>query len=127
MSGPVLLAFGIWMLLTSEFTWVNVMIGMLGSGIASLLHPYRFSAWQLFVLIGLTLLHLPQAVWETFMMVLIPHRYETLAQKTVRNPENPWAVFCQTFIITLTPRTLVISEEFNGTVRLHIVKRTETP
>ena len=78
-------------------------------------------------MIGLTLLHLPQAVWETFLMVLIPHRYETIVQKTVRNPENPWSVFCQTFIITLTPRTLVISEEINGTVRLHIVNRKETP
>lgn len=114
------------MLLTSEFTWQNAVMGLVGSVIASLLHPYRFSAWQLLVLIGLTLLYLPQAIWETFCMVLSPHRYETLEEKMVRNPENPWSVFCQTFIITLTPRTLVVSEEINGKVRLHIVNRKES-
>lgn len=125
MSGPILLALGIWMLLTSEFTWMNVMIGLVGSVIASLLHPYRFSAGQLAVLIGLTLWNLPKAIWETFLMVLCPHRHETETEEAVRNPENPWAVFCQTFIITLTPRTLVISEEMQGKIRLHIVSRKE--
>jgi multicomponent Na+:H+ antiporter subunit E len=127
MSGPVLLAFSVWMLLTSEFTWANAAIGLAGSVVASLLHPYRFSAWQFMELVGLTVLHLPQAIWETALMVCVPHRYEKTAQKDVRNPENPWSVFCQTFIITLTPRTLVISEEKNGKIRLHLVSRKGQP
>ena len=127
MTGPVLLAFGIWMLLTSDFSWLNAGIGLAGSILVSRLHRYRFSAWQLICLLGAALIRLPQAVWESFMIVLLPHRYERVSVRRVTDPQNPWAVFCQTFIITFTPRSLVISEEEEGEVRLHSLERKELP
>ena len=125
MSGPLLLAFGIWMLLTADFTWSNLVVGFSGAVIVSLLPVHRFSAWQLIYLILSTLVRLPQVVWEAFLIVILPHRYERISSRRVIHANNPWAVFCQTFIITLTPRSLVISEGEKGKVRLHVLERKE--
>ena len=125
MTGPVLLAFGIWMLFTADFSWLNVAVGLAASFAVSLLNLHRFSAWQLVRLIGTALLHLPVAVWESLCIVLLPHRHERMALRTVRDPGNPWAVFCQTFVITFTPRTLVCSEEEDGQLQLHSIERED--
>lgn len=127
MTGPILLAFGIWMLFTADFSWLNAMIGLVGSMAVSRFHHSRFSAWQLIRLLGAALIRLPQAVWESFMIVLLPHRYERVSLRRVIDPQTPWSVFCQTFLITFTPRSLVISPEEEGDVRLHSLERKELP
>jgi multicomponent Na+:H+ antiporter subunit E len=115
------------MLFTSDCSWLNVLTGLAGSIVVSRLHRYRFSAWQLIYLVGAALLRLPQAVLESFMIVILPHRYERVSFRRMTDPQNPWAVFCQTFLITFTPRSLVISEEEEGKVRLHSLERKELP
>ncbi len=127
MTGPVLLAFGIWMLFTADFSWPNAAVGLAGSLLVSMLHRHRFSAWQLVYLIGAALIRLPLAVWESFLIVIVPHRYERIVSRRISDPGNPWAVFCQTFIITFTPRSLVVSEEEDGQVQLHSLERKENP
>jgi multicomponent Na+:H+ antiporter subunit E len=125
MTGPILLAFGIWMLFTSDFSWTNAVIGLAASVLVSLLNRHHFSARQLIGLIGTALIRLPQAIWESFMIVLLPHRHERISTYRMVDPKNPWAVFCQTFIVTFTPRSLVISEEKDGEVRTHSLERKE--
>ena len=125
MSGPILLAFGIWMLLTSEFSWLNAMIGLAGALVVSMLQPYRFSAGQFLKLAVLTLVYLPQAVGETFLMVFRPHTVERYQTHELKDPDNPWAAFMEVFIITFTPLTLVTSNERNGKIRLHVISRKE--
>lgn len=123
MSGPVLLAFVIWMMLTAEFSLLNAVIGFAGSCAASVLQPYRFSAIQLMHLAALTLLNIPRAIGETFLLVFIPHRYELTRTHELKNPGNPWAVFLETFVITFTPMTLVTSAEEDGRIHIHVVSR----
>ena len=123
MSGSILLGFGIWMLLTADFTWTNACIGLLGALIVSLLLKHLFSALQLIDLVLSALIRLPQALWETFLIVIIPHRYTRITYQTVDHPDNPWRVFCQIFLITFTPRSLVMSDEKKGQVRLHSLER----
>ncbi|MDF7825121.1 Na+/H+ antiporter subunit E [Pontiellaceae bacterium B12227] len=126
MTGPVLLAFCIWMLLTAEFSWLNAFIGLAGSMVVGLLNPYRFSARQLIHLWARVLIRLPQALWEALLIVLLPHRHERIAEQPVDHPESPWSVFSQTFLITFTPKSLVISEERDGRMQLHTVEREES-
>lgn len=123
MTGPVLLAFGVWMLFTAEFTWTNVLIGLAGSLLVGLFNQHRFSAGQLIALTVAVWVRLPLAVWESFLIVLMPHRRELVSEETVNDPASPWAVFAQTFLITFTPRSLVISEEQDGKVQLHTIER----
>jgi multicomponent Na+:H+ antiporter subunit E len=125
MSGPIVLAFGIWMLLTADFRWPNAVVGLVGALLVSLLPKHRFSAWQLIYLILSALVRLPQAILESLLIVFLPHRHERIASHKVIHATNPWAVFCQTFIITLTPRSLVIGKEGKGRLRLHILERKE--
>lgn len=124
-SGPALLSFGIWMLLTGEFSLSNAVLGLLAALLVSLLPQHRFSAWQLVYLVLSALVWLPKAIWESFLIVLLPHRYERISSHNVIHSNNSWAVFCQTLIITLTPRTLVIGEDKKGWLRVHSVERKE--
>ena len=126
MTGPILLAFVIWMLFTSDFSALNALIGLVGSIIVALLSPHQFSAGQLLGLVVGTLIRLPKAIWESFLIILIPHRYEKISLEKVQDPKQPWSVFCQTFLITFTPRSLVISEEREGKIQLHTLARKES-
>ena len=126
MSGPILLAFGIWMLLTADFTWPNALVGLAGAIVVSLLPKHRFSAWQLISFILSALIRLPQAVWETCQVVLQPHRHERTTSQRFFQADNPWAVFCQTLIICFTPRSLVISEQKREKVEVHTLERRES-
>jgi multicomponent Na+:H+ antiporter subunit E len=125
MSGPILLAFGIWMLLTADFSWLNAAVGLAGAVMVSLLPKHRFSAGQLLYLILSGLVRLPQALWEAFLVVLLPHRHERFIRQKMIHARNPWAVFCQTFIICFTPKSLVVSGEEEGKVRVHVLERKE--
>jgi multicomponent Na+:H+ antiporter subunit E len=127
MTGPVLLALGIWMLFTADFSWPNVVVGLFASLLVSMLNRHRFSAWQLACLILTALIRLPWAIWESFLIVVIPHRHERVSFRRISDPENPWAIFCQTFIITFTPRSLVVGEEKNGQLQLHSLEKRELP
>ena len=123
MSGPVLLAFSLWMLLTSDLSWPNALIGFAASLLVSLLQPYRFSAAQFLQLAGLTVLNLPRAIFETFLLVFVPHRFERIETHELKKPGDPWSVFMETFLITFTPMTLVTSSEEDGRIHIHVVSR----
>lgn len=125
MSGPALLAFGIWMLLTADFSWINGTIGIIAAVSVSLLQPYRFSVLQFLNLAFLIVLNLPRAITETFIMVLLPHRHERCQEKLLKNPDDAWAVFVEIVIITFTPYTLVTQAGKKGRIRLHIISRKE--
>ena len=127
MSGPVFLAFGIWMLLTSAFTVLNALIGFVAAVAVSLLQPYRFSVVQLLQLAARTVLNLPRAVFETFLLVFVPHRHEGMKTHQLKKPDDPWSAFVETFIITFTPLTLVAGAEKDGKIQIHVVSRKELP
>jgi multicomponent Na+:H+ antiporter subunit E len=124
MSGVILLAFGLWMLLTMDVSWLNVGIGLMAAVMVSWLPKYKFSAVQLLLFILLTLLRLPQAVWEALLVVFLSHPYEHIARETLIDTDTPWAVFRQVFLITFTPKTLVISDvDDQGQVYRHTLER----
>ena len=127
MSGTVLLALGLWLLLTSDFSWGNVFLGLFGAVLVSRISRYRFSVHQL-VSLGLGVLRsLPLALWQTLLIVCSPHHIERVKRVPLKHPTDPWACFCQVFLITFTPKSLVISDEHEGHVLLHSVEQKEEP
>ncbi|WP_372808889.1 Na+/H+ antiporter subunit E [Pontiella sp.] len=118
MSGPFILAFGIWMLLTADFSRTNALAGLVAAALVALLPKHRFSAWQLFRLILSVLIRVPMAIWESACIVFIPHPNERISTEKIQHPQNRWSIFCQSFIITFTPRSLVVSED-DDEIRIH--------
>lgn len=124
MSGVILLAFGLWMLLTMDASWLNACIGLIAAVLVSWLPKYKFSAVQLLSFILSALIRLPQAVWEALLVVFLPHPYEHITHETLTDPDTPWTVFCQVYLITFTPKSLVISDgDEHGQVHTHSLKR----
>jgi multisubunit Na+/H+ antiporter MnhE subunit len=99
------------MLLTADFSWVNALMGLIAAAQVAWMPKYRFSAWQLFRLILAALTRVPVAIWESFRIVFIPHPNERISSRKLLPPKSRWSIFCQTFIITFTPRSLVVSED----------------
>ncbi|MFC1762417.1 hypothetical protein ACFL6U_10105 [Planctomycetota bacterium] len=126
MSGGILLAFGLWMLLTMDTSWLNGCIGLIAAVLVSWLPKHKFSAVQLLFFILSTLIRLPLVVWEALLIVFLPHRYERITCETLKDTDNPWTVFRQVFLITFTPKLLVISDEDElGQVHTHSLERKE--
>jgi multicomponent Na+:H+ antiporter subunit E len=113
------------MLLTSDFSVSNSLIGLAGAVVVSGLPTVRFTARQLLCLMGATLALLPQALVQSCAMVLRSHDHEVVTPEPLRRPEDPWGAFHQVFLITFTPKTLVISHEEAGRVQVHSLERKE--
>jgi multisubunit Na+/H+ antiporter MnhE subunit len=124
-GGPILLSFCIWMLLTGVYTVSNGLIGLLAACAVSLVTRHRYSAWQLLYLVISMLVWIPKMLWESLLIVLMPHRHERISTRPIRYVRNPWAVFSQTLVITLTPKSLVVGEEKKGQLKIHSVERKE--
>lgn len=127
MSGAVLLAFCLWMLLTAEFSFANVGIGFGAAVLVSWLPKYRFSALQLLMLLWATVIRLPQALGQAFYIVLWSHDYEYITRLPLQHRRDPWRTFCQIFLITYTPKSLVMSDEEDGCVQVHSLERKDQP
>jgi multisubunit Na+/H+ antiporter MnhE subunit len=125
MSGTVLLAFGLWLLLTSDFSWGNIILGFVGALLVSWVPKHRFSAYQLVSLVIGALSCLPVALWQSFSMVFNHRLVECIERVRLKNPTDPWACFRQVFLVTCTPSSLVISDEQEGHVQLHSLKKKD--
>ena len=124
-TGPALLSFLIWMMLTGEVTSSNIIIGAAVSAMASLLPRYRFSAWQMIVFIVSFLAVLPKVIWEACLILLLPHNSEDTDVRKIDAAGDTWRMLCRTLLITLTPRTLVVGEEGDGKLKVHTIKRKD--
>lgn len=127
MSGTVLFAFVLWLLLTSDFSWGNVSMGLIGALLVSWVPKHRFSVSQLVSLVAGTLLRVPLALWQALYLICNPGLVERVERVPIKNPENPWSCFRQVFLITFTPKSVVISDEQEGQVQLHSLEKEEAP
>jgi multisubunit Na+/H+ antiporter MnhE subunit len=125
MSGPILLTYCIWLLLTADFRWINLLVGLVVSVVVSRVFTYRFSAFQLIYLVLSFAIRIFQALWELVVIIFRPYRGEKVQQVQLAHTRNPWAVFCQTMIISLTPKTLVTKTDKTGRAEVHVLTTDE--
>jgi len=127
MSGAMVLAFCLWMFLTSEFSIPNACLGLVAAVLVSWLPKHRFSALQLILLVGSVMIRLPQALGQACWIVLMPHDHERITALRLQHAQDPWRAFCQIFLITYTPKSLVVSDEKDGCVQIHSLERRDLP
>ena len=105
----IILRLTIWFLLTADYSLANIIIGV---GVAFLLPRSRTSPgtlkdwlrvlWEIVVAI-------PQAYLEAIQIMLRPHNEEEIVRKRVKPRRTPGLIFLDIFLITFTPKTIVVN------------------
>lgn len=114
----------IWFLLTANLSVANIVIGVT----VALLLPRGdtrrndcLSEWLrvLFKVFA----SIPQAYTEAFEMILRPHKQEEIVLQHVQPRRSPHLLFLDIFLITFTPKTIVLKYHEAGWFEVHRVKR----
>jgi len=119
----LLLRLTIWFLLTADLSLANIAIGI---GVCLLLPrqvtaPGALRDWLR--ALGETLVAIPQAYLEAMEIILRPHRREAIALERVKPNRTPGLIFLDIFIITFTPKTIVLKYHQNGWYEVHRIQR----
>jgi multicomponent Na+:H+ antiporter subunit E len=119
----LLLRLVIWFLLTANLSVANILIGLC---VAVLLphSPAQVGAlkdwlrvlWEIVVAI-------PQAYVEAFELMFRPHTHEDFTMERVKSRRSPGLIFLDIFLITFTPKTIVVKYHENGWYEVHRVRR----
>lgn len=119
----LILRLSIWFLLTADLSPANIMIGV---GIAFLL-PRRFTTPSLFKdwlrAIWEVIVAIPQAYLEAFEIIVRPHSKENVTLERVKPNRTPGLIFLDIFIITFTPKTIVLRYREDGWYEVHRIQR----
>lgn len=119
----LLLRLVIWFLLTANFGLTNIMIGI----VVALIIPRSYTAagtlkdwgralWE-------TVVAIPQAYMEAFEMIVRPHRFEEVTMERVKPGRSPGLIFLDIFLITFTPKSIVLKYHEAGWYEVHWVRR----
>jgi multicomponent Na+:H+ antiporter subunit E len=119
----LILRLTVWFLLTADGSLANVVIGvsfafLLPIGYAA---PGALQDWLL--ALGETLVAIPQAYLEAFALICFPHREEEISLELVKPGRTPGLIFLDIFLITFTPKTLVLKYHEDGWYQVHRLQR----
>lgn len=131
MIGHFCLRMALWLLLTANFGWVNLLIGSL----IALMLPYNSQRLErlpdLLQGLGKIVLAIPQAYLEAIQLILRPHNREEIHAEPVQprlvrqsGLPSPGLIFLDIFLITFTPKTTVLryyQQEGQGWYDVHYV------
>ncbi|MEB3226931.1 MAG: cation:proton antiporter [Synechocystis sp.] len=113
----------IWFLLTADLSPVNILIGIT----VALLIPRRSvasSVWRDGLRIAREIvIAIPQAYWEAWQMIRHPHTEEVIELERVKPQRTPGLIFLDIFLITFTPKALVLKYHQAGWYEVHKVER----
>ena len=122
MIGHLILRLTIWLLLTANVSLTNIIIGVI---IALLLprgksSPEKLKSW-LKVIIKI-FVAIPVAFIEAFEIIFRPHNQEEIIMEKVKLNRSPLLVFIDIFLITFTPKTIVMKYHEEGWYEVHHIK-----
>ncbi|ALF54245.1 cation:proton antiporter [Nostoc piscinale CENA21] len=119
----LILRLAIWFLLTANFSLANIIIGvsiaLLLPGlpkVSGTLKDWLRVLWEIIVAI-------PQAYIEAFEIIFRPHKYEEVTLEQVKPRRTPGLIFLDIFLITFTPKTIVLKYHEAGWYEVHWVRR----
>ncbi|MGF1496893.1 MAG: Na+/H+ antiporter subunit E [Elainellaceae cyanobacterium] len=119
----LLLRLVIWFLLTADLSPANILIGLCvalllprGYTAPGRLRDWLHTLWEVIVAI-------PQAYFEAVEIVLRPHIREDTTMERVKPNRTPGLIFLDIFLITFTPKTIVLKYHENGWYEVHRVRR----
>jgi multicomponent Na+:H+ antiporter subunit E len=128
----LLLRLVIWFLLTANFSLVNIIIGLVVALALPGLHlsllrqrPSSGQIRELLQSIKKILLAIPQAYWESIEIILHPHEYEEVVMERIKTRRSPKLIFLDIFLITFTPKTIVLKYHEAGYYEVHYLRRRQ--
>jgi len=119
----LILRLTIWFLLTADFSVANIIIGI---SIALLLpggNTAKESLKDWVRVLGEIMVAIPQAYIEAFQIILRPHNHEDITMERVKPGRTPGLIFLDIFLITFTPKTIVLKYHEEGWYEVHWVRR----
>jgi multicomponent Na+:H+ antiporter subunit E len=113
----------IWFLLTADFSLANILIGIIISLLLPGLRkaPETLKDWVR--VLGAVIRAIPQAYQEAFQIMLRPHTVEDVTMERVKPHRTPALIFLDIFLITFTPKTIVLKYHEDGWYEVHWVRR----
>ncbi|MEM7065396.1 MAG: Na+/H+ antiporter subunit E [Cyanobacteria bacterium P01_B01_bin.77] len=127
----LLLRLTIWFLLTADLSPANIAIG----SCVAVLIPRRYSVptvwkqwlWEWLRVIGQAIIAIPKAYIESIEIMLWPHAEEVITRERVRPHRTPGLIFLDIFVITFTPKTIVLHYDEDGWYEVHQLERRPRP
>ncbi|MFE4106069.1 Na+/H+ antiporter subunit E [Almyronema epifaneia] len=123
----VILRLAIWFLLTADLSGANIVIGVA----VALLLPRSYTAPGAFRdwlrALAETLVAIPQAYQEAVEIILRPHRREAITMERVKPQRTPGLIFLDIFLITFTPKTIVLKYHEDGWYEVHRIQPGRSP
>ncbi|VEP14394.1 conserved hypothetical protein [Hyella patelloides LEGE 07179] len=119
----IILRLTIWFLLTADLSLPNIILGIAialllprGHASAEKLKDWLQMLWEIIVAI-------PQAYMEAIEIMLRPHNHEEIVRERVKPQRTPGLVFLDIYVITFTPKTIVLRYLEEGWYEVHYVTR----
>ncbi len=123
----LVLRLSIWFLLTADLSPANVAIGLAVSFLLPYGYPRTSSLRDWLQALGKILKAVPQAYLEALEIMLWPHTQEAIAMEQVSPRRAPGLVFLDIFLITFTPKTIVLRYHERGLYEVHVLQREQRP
>ncbi|MEM7725520.1 MAG: Na+/H+ antiporter subunit E [Cyanobacteria bacterium P01_A01_bin.45] len=118
----LLLRLIIWFLLTADFSTPNIIIGIS----VALLLPRSYTAPPILKdwlrVFGEIIVAIPTAYLEAWEIMFRPHTKEDIVMERVKPQRTPGLVFLDIFLITFTPKTIVLKYHEDGWYEVHRVR-----
>ncbi len=123
MIGQIILRLTLWLLLTDNFGITNIAIGLLVAFLIPRAGAGRETLQDWWSITKKVLLAIPQAYMEAFEMLFRPHEREEIIREKMPPHRTPLLIFFDIFLITFTPKTIVLKYQENGWYEVHRVRR----
>ncbi len=126
MSGylNIILRLTIWLLITSDLSIENIVIGIIISLILPNSRESIGTVRDWLQALGKIAMAIPIAYIEAIEMILRPHQAEDIIIERVPPHRSSGLIFLDIFLITFTPKTIVYKYHQDGGYEVHRVKRS---
>ncbi len=120
----------IWLLITTDTSLANIGIGIVIALLLTQRSQKTTNHWKTVVSLLLKIVvAIPMAYIEAFEMILRPHNHEvitTMPAFSARDRQSFEITFLEIFLITFTPKTIVLDQRADGGYDVHKVVRGRT-
>lgn len=113
----------IWFLLTADFSLANIIIGIIIVFLLPRNSSHLGSIKDWVQVIWKILQAIPQAYIEAIEIMIYPHNYEEIYREKVNPRRTSGLIFLDIFLITFTPKSIVVKYNKKGWYEVHKIQR----
>jgi multicomponent Na+:H+ antiporter subunit E len=123
MLGHLILRLTIWFLLTNDFSWSNITIGIIIALILPRSYTSKEKLKDWLKIVRQIFIAIPQAYIEAVEIIFRPHLKEDIVRERVSPERSSRLVFLDIFLITFTPKTIVLKYNEDGWYDVHQIRQ----